>query len=296
MCFLAIFALSMNIDSFHPLILNAGKAIHDSDWNWQNVCSPFARIYYIVQGDAAVVINGQTHRLQLRHLYLIPPFTTHSTVCDGHFIHYYIHVYEDGIAGNEIFEEYDFPFEVPMRPNDEYLFERLVQLNPTIALPTSDPSTYDNHRTLIHNAMQSRMWSDELKIESRGIIYQLFSRFIQQATTKATSHDDRITKATQYIMEHLADTITIQELASEACLSPEHFIRLFKNILGTTPVQYITRKRIEKSQHLLFTTDMSVKHIAFVSGYTDSSYFVHTFKRVVGITPQEYRKQQNNIS
>ncbi|MDE7378794.1 MAG: AraC family transcriptional regulator [Paraprevotella sp.] len=283
----------MDIDSFHPLILNVGKAVHDSDWNWQNICSPFARIYYIVQGEAALVIGGQTHRLCPLHLYLIPPFTAHSTVCTSHFIHYYIHVYEEGTAGNDIFEEYDFPFEVSMQPNDEYLFERLVRLNPAMPIPASDPSTYDNSRTLVQNTLQSKMLSDELKIESRGIIYQLFSRFIQKASAKAMSHDARITKATHYVMEHLSDHISIRELASEACLSPEHFIRIFKNITGTTPMQYITRKRMEKSQHLLFTTNMSIKNIAFTLGYTDSSYFVRVFKCTLGITPQEYRKQQN---
>lgn len=283
----------MDIDSFHPLILNVGKAIHDSDWNWQNICSPFARIYYIVQGEAALVTGGQTQRLQPSHLYLIPPFTPHSTICTGHFVHYYIHVYEEGISGSDIFEEYDFPFEVSMQPNDEYLFERLVRLNPAIPIPASDPSTYDNSRTLVQNTLQSKMLSDELKIESRGIIYQLFSRFIQKAVTKSTSPDARITKATRYVMEHLSDHITIKELASEACLSPEHFIRLFKNITGTTPMQYITRKRMEKSQHLLFTTHMSIKNIAFTLGYTDSSYFVRVFKCTLGITPQEYRKQQS---
>lgn len=285
----------MDINSFHPLILNIGKALHDSDWNWQNICSPFARIYYIVQGEAAIIINGQTHHLRLRHLYLIPPFTTHSTVCNGNFIHYYIHVYEEEITDNGIFEEYDFPLEVPIQPNDEYLFERLVQLNPTLPLPASDPSTYDNNKTLFQNTLQSKMRSDYLRIESRGIIYQLFSRFIQKATAKAASRDERITKATRYIMEHLSEAITIKELASEACLSPEHFIRLFKDTTGNTPIQYITRKRIEKCQHLLFTTNMSIKNIAFALGYTDSSYFVHVFRRTLGITPQEYRKQQGKV-
>ncbi len=283
----------MDIDSFHPLILNVGKAIHDSDWNWQNICSPFARIYHIVQGEAALEISGQTHRLRPRHLYLIPPFTPHSTICTSHFIHYYIHVYEEGISGSDIFEEYDFPFEVPIQPNDEYLFERLVRLNPAMPIPASDPSTYDNSRTLVQNTLQSKMLSDELKIESRGIIYQLFSRFIQKAVTKSMPPDARITKVTRYVMEHLSDHITIKELASEACLSPEHFIRLFKNITGTTPMQYITRKRMEKSQHLLFTTNMSIKNIAFTLGYTDSSYFVRVFKCTLGITPLEYRKQQS---
>lgn len=225
----------MDIDSFHPLLLNVGKAISDSDWNWQNICSPFARIYYVVEGEAAIIINGQTHHLQDRHLYLIPPFTTHSTACNGNFIYYYIHVYEEKITECNIFEAYDFPFEIPMQPNDKYLFERLVQLCPTLSLQSPDPITYDNNKTLIQNTLQSKMRSDDLKIEARGIIYQLFSRFIQKAVAKTVSCDDRITKATCYIMEHLSEAITIKQISSEACLSPEHFIRMFKKVNKLPP-------------------------------------------------------------
>lgn len=40
------------IDIFHPLTLNVGLAIHNADWNWQNVTSPFTRIYYVTKGHA----------------------------------------------------------------------------------------------------------------------------------------------------------------------------------------------------------------------------------------------------
>lgn len=285
----------MNIDSFHPLILNVGKAVHDSDWNWSNVCSAFARIYYVVQGEAAITVNGQTHSLRPGHLYLIPPFTTHSTACNGRFIHYYIHVYEEEFTDNNIFEELELPFEVPMQPHDGYLFERLVQLNPAIPLPASDPHTYDNSKTLFHNILQRKMRSDELKMESRGLIYQLFSRFLQKATAKSAFRDERITRAIHYIMNHLSDPINLKTLAAEACVSPEYLIRLFKNTTGTTPVQYITRKRIEKAQHLLSTTNIPIKHISYSLGFNDSGYFLYVFKRALGVTPLKYREQQSHI-
>ena len=42
------------IDIFHPLTLNVGLAIHNADWNWQNVTSPFTRIYYVTKGHAKI--------------------------------------------------------------------------------------------------------------------------------------------------------------------------------------------------------------------------------------------------
>ena len=44
------------IDIFHPLTLNVGLAIHNADWNWQNVTSPFTRIYYVTKGHAKIIL------------------------------------------------------------------------------------------------------------------------------------------------------------------------------------------------------------------------------------------------
>lgn len=281
----------MNIDNFHPLILNVGKAVLNADWNWQNVCSPFARIYYIVKGEADVEIDGISHKLIPGRMYLIPPFTTHSTRCNGLFIHYYIHIYDDNLTGNTLFEEYDFPFEIKSHYAEESLFERLCNLNPTMVLHRSNPIEYDNNQTLARSIIHNKQRSEWLKMESRGIIFQICSRFLVNATTKAFTKNERILKATKLIQANLACHITIEQLAAEAGISAEHFIRLFNQTTGTTPMLYINQKRIEKAELLLLTTQMSIREIALKMGYEDNSYFVRVFKRVTNTTPSEYRRQ-----
>jgi len=281
----------MNIDNFHPLILNVGKAARNADWNWQNVCSPFARIYYIVKGEADVEIDGVSHKLIPGRMYLIPPFTTHSTRCKGLFVHYYIHIYDDCITGNTLLEEYDFPFEIKSHHREENLFERLCVLNPSMVLRRSNPIEYDNNQTLALSIIHNRQRSEWLKMESRGIILQLFSRFIVDAATKAYTKNERILKATKLIHANLASHITIEQLATEAGISQEHFIRLFSQTTGTTPMLYINQKRIEKAELLLLTTERSIREIALTLGYEDNSYFVRAFKRVTNTTPSEYRRQ-----
>lgn len=46
------------VDKLHPLVLNIGLAIHNADWNWKNVNSPFTRLYYVTEGTAQVLISG----------------------------------------------------------------------------------------------------------------------------------------------------------------------------------------------------------------------------------------------
>ncbi|WP_434503974.1 helix-turn-helix domain-containing protein [Prevotella sp.] len=281
----------MNIDNFHPLILNVGKAVLHADWNWQNVCSPFARIYYIVKGEADVEIDGISHKLIPDRMYLIPPFTTHSTKCKGLFIHYYIHIYDDSITGNTLFEEYDFPFDIKSNHGEENLFERLCNLNPSMILRRSNPIEYDNNQTLARSIIHNKQRSEWLKMESRGIIFQICSRFLVNATTKAVIKNERILKATKLIHTNLAGNITIEKLAAEAGISQEYFIRLFRLTTGTTPMLYINQKRIEKAELLLLTTEKSIREIALTLGYEDNSYFVRVFKRVTNTTPSEYRRQ-----
>jgi AraC-like DNA-binding protein len=96
----------------------------------------------------------------------------------------------------------------------------------------------------------------------------------------------------QYIHEHIADDIEVETLARIACVTKTYFIRLFKQEFGLSPVQYINKKRVERSQLLLFTTDLSVREVAYQLGISDHSYFCRLFRKMVGITPKEYRCQQ----
>jgi mannose-6-phosphate isomerase-like protein (cupin superfamily) len=90
--------MKQTIDNLHIITLHAGYAEMDKDWNWKNVRSPFARLYYVTEGTAKVIIHAkdsqedETITLRAGHLYFIPPFTLHSNVCEGVFKHYYIHV------------------------------------------------------------------------------------------------------------------------------------------------------------------------------------------------------------
>lgn len=87
--------MTQSIDQLHLLILNVGLAIHNADWNWKNVSSPFTRLYYIMEGTAQIIFPDGIQELKPHHLYLVPSFTTHSYQCNSHFTHYYLHIYED---------------------------------------------------------------------------------------------------------------------------------------------------------------------------------------------------------
>ena len=101
----------------------------------------------------------------------------------------------------------------------------------------------------------------------------------------------RIARLVDYVQQHIADSISIDELADIACLTKPYLIRMFRNSLGTTPLQYIIRKKVQKAQALLLDTDQSVAAIAQAVGMQDASYFIRLFRKNLGVTPQEYRQK-----
>ena len=270
-------------------ILNVGLAIHNSDWNWKNIKSPFTRIYYVPEGTAHIVLSSGTYTLRPGFLYIIPALVKHGYICNSYFAHYYLHIYEESYTSYSFMDEWDFPVEIESNYIDIFLMKRLCEINPSKQLPSSDPESYDNDPTLKQRILQNKTQSLCDIIESRGIVYQLVSRFMKSGNLKTDIIDKRISDSVIYIKENIMKNIEISTLAEISCLSKDHFIRLFKKETGITPQQYINRKKIEKSQLILITSELSVKSIAYLLAFDDHSYFNRLFKKITGETPLQFR-------
>lgn len=104
------------------------------------------------------------------------------------------------------------------------------------------------------------------------------------------SNNERIVgKIKQYILEHLSEDLTREELASRVNLSPDYMSRIFKNEMHTTLSQYIIDERMEKAVLLMRTTKLNVSQIASEVGCDNFSYFSKIFKKHTGYTPRDYR-------
>jgi two-component system, response regulator YesN len=97
-------------------------------------------------------------------------------------------------------------------------------------------------------------------------------------------------KAKEYIDEHFAEAITLEEAAEHVGLSPYYFSKLFKDRFGITFIDYITEIRMKRAKELMENPDVSVKEVCYTVGYKDPNYFSRVFKKYTGLTPSEYRK------
>ncbi len=94
----------------------------------------------------------------------------------------------------------------------------------------------------------------------------------------------------KYIDEHLADSLTIEQLAKVVYMHPTAFIRYFKNRMGMPPLKYIKYLRLERAKLYLETTDYAIQEIASLTGFTTASHFSREFKAAYGMSPAQDRK------
>ena len=101
----------------------------------------------------------------------------------------------------------------------------------------------------------------------------------------------RISRSIAYMVEHLNQPLQVSTLAAQASVSTSHFFALFKRQMGTAPIDFFIRLRMNHARELLDSTRSSIKEIAATMGYDDPFYFSRVFKSVHQVAPAEYRRR-----
>lgn len=104
----------------------------------------------------------------------------------------------------------------------------------------------------------------------------------------------KIDAVLKYIDDHLADNITVEELAKQVYLHPNYFIVFFKSMMGFSPIQYVNHRRMEVAKTLLLQPNCNISEVAARIGM-QLYYFSRMFKAHTGLTPSRYRKQAFGI-
>ena len=133
-------------------------------------------------------------------------------------------------------------------------------------------------------------------IESDGLLRQLLTPFFAAAPTEPTDSAqqmERFEPILAYIETHLTDKITLKELAELLHLQPTYFSNLFCSVMGVPPLQYLRRRRIERSQAMLWYESTPIKDVAQQLGFSDVYHFSHAFRRVTGLSPAAFRNQKH---
>jgi AraC family transcriptional regulator len=135
----------------------------------------------------------------------------------------------------------------------------------------------------------------DVALDEIGIV--LATRFVGvvsgRAWTASRAHArdrGRVVEAACWLEAHAAERVDLASTARTVGLSPFHFLRVFANVLGVTPHQYLVRARLRRAASLLADDSRSITDVAFDAGFGDLSNFVRTFHRAAGVSPGGFRR------
>lgn len=106
----------------------------------------------------------------------------------------------------------------------------------------------------------------------------------------------RLSPLIEYIANHLAEPITLDELSDLVHFNKSYLVECFKREYGIPPMKYVNHIRVEKAKQLLTTTDKTITNIAQETGFRSIHYFSRFFKDRECISPQDYRIQNAGLS
>lgn len=109
------------------------------------------------------------------------------------------------------------------------------------------------------------------------------------ANTTDSKLPNLLRNALSLVQQSYDKKLSTEELAAYCHISPQHLIRLFKNHLGVTPLQYITKNKMSSAIEMLRQSELSIKEIAYALGYDTPSYFTRLFTKEIGSSPSEIR-------
>lgn len=137
--------------------------------------------------------------------------------------------------------------------------------------------------------------SSDIGLDEIGQVFA--SRFVEVVSGKprkagpdAARDRRRAVETALWIDAHSHRDIDLEDAAGQAGISPFHFLRLFSDVLGVTPHQYLLRSRLRHAARRLADDDSPITDIAYDVGFGDLSNFVRTFHRAAGASPLRFRQ------
>ncbi|MFD1675895.1 AraC family transcriptional regulator [Alicyclobacillus fodiniaquatilis] len=240
-------------------------------WREHDYVPDFNKFYFVIEGEGYLKIGEQQFYPKPGQLYLLPAgvIQSYATINQNTFGKYWCHF--------------------SAKVEDSHLF-RLIKTPCFI-----DVADVDELREKFEQLM---FWQKQEKLTARirinAILLEIIALFIEQAdpveiNTHTVASLEKIHTVLEYIEEHLADKLTVEELAQHAHFHPNYFIRVFKNTTGLSPIQYVNRMRVEKAKQMLTATPLNVLSIATHLGM-EIAYFSRMFKEHTGFAPTDYRE------
>lgn len=232
------------------------------------------QLLYIAAGQGHFFINGQERMVSAGNIIVYLPGQPQEYVyfkddkTDVYWVHFtgsdvekIIDYYNIRLSENIIY--------IGTSPDYQWLFGRIIQ-----EMQLCRPRFEELISLLLRN------------------IFILISRNLIGANRADNSLENEVELAMHYFRENYRSEINVEDYALSRGMSASNFYRVFKQISGSTPLQYILKLRLSNAQNLLENSNLTIAEIASAVGYENPLYFSRLFNKHIGVSPSEYRKMR----
>lgn len=233
------------------------------------------QLQYCKEGTMEYIIDGSRYDMTPGTLLLIRPDVPHEARCTPDTLHVC----------------YSFVFQLGSAEEEQQLGNWLGA--------SPDQGNWSNHpleQQLSQLATLYHQPGHEHRLRCQSLLLDILASLVRRNQIEAGAGvkpisdlaRGRMNQVKIYIQRHYEQDIRLEKLEEIAGIGRNHIINRFRRIYGVTPIQYLTRVRIEQAKTLALQTNLTVSEIAFRVGYADVHTFGRAFKRVTGTSLSQY--------
>ena len=263
-----------------------GNGIFDGKYHFHD----FYELSFVYDGEGVYTINGTSFSVGKGFLFLTTPSDYHTiSIPKGGFLRYYNVIFRENLLKGEVAdalyrqrrslcflaegEKYQYFFDAFSRMMADYSEEAVDPIPPLSAV-------------LVQNAIES------LCVR----LIKNLSLLPSTAEAVADSEDAVIRRALLYIREHYRTKLTLAHVAEAAGLSSGYFSSYFRRVMKIGFSEYLLRFRLIMAASYMTSSNLPLKTIASLNGFSSFTYFSAAFSDYFGVCPREYRKRGESES
>lgn len=258
---------------------------------------PYTLIWLVLDGRLQLELNGNVQWAVSGDIIMCPPGTLFSLIPrnNGEKIHYLSLCTELKIGNIDLVSLYGLPLMAHLPPSDE--LTQWVGAWESLVDTFNSFGNLVNAKTGLQKAEHTYVLYTDVSIQYlglQGFIYQWMRQWMNLMRDRLPDEplrfDQRVLKVCDYVSDRLHQPLRLQELAEQVHVSTSQLHSLFTETLGTSPMEYVRRSRMESAKQMLMNTSLPLHEIAEKIGYQDQSQLSRAFQQLEGISPSLYRR------
>jgi AraC-like DNA-binding protein len=177
------------------------------------------------------------------------------------------------------------------------IFRTTCDDSKSVSAPRFSNLTFDNVET---TRSLKKLFNRQLEAQDEMIVKEIYVEVLIQLASRSAGpqqQDDLdtayykacVARAIEFIRDNYQKNLTLNQVARVAYISPFHFLRVFRKIIGMTVHQYIICMKMEHAKSLL-AKGHSIGHTFTSLGFADQTHFTKLFRKTTGLTPRQYQQ------